>query len=69
MKGDWNTKKKKGCQETPTVTGKYGLGVQNAGQRQAEFCPENALVLTITFFKQYKRGPYKWTSPDGQYQN
>ena len=30
--GDWNTKV--GCQETPGVTGKFGLGVQNgAGQR------------------------------------
>ena len=31
--GDWNAKV--GSQETPGVTGKYGLGVQNeAGQRQ-----------------------------------
>ena len=31
--GDWNTKV--GSQETPGVTGKFGLGVQNeAGQRQ-----------------------------------
>ena len=30
--GDWNAKG--GCQETPGVTGKFGLGVQNeAGQR------------------------------------
>ena len=30
--GDWNAKV--GCQETPQVTGKFGLGVQNeAGQR------------------------------------
>ena len=35
--GDWNAKV--GSQETPGVTGKFGLGVQNeAGQRQAEFC-------------------------------
>ena len=31
--GDWNTKV--GSQETPGVTGKFGLGMQNeAGQRQ-----------------------------------
>ena len=31
--GDWNAKV--GSQETPGVTGKFGLGVQNeAGQRQ-----------------------------------
>ena len=33
-------------QETPGVTGKFGLGVQKeAGQRLTEFCQENALVL------------------------
>ena len=36
--GDWNAKV--GSQETPGVTGKFGLGVQNkAGQRRTEFCP------------------------------
>ena len=35
--GDWNAKL--GGQETPGVTGKFGLGVQNeAGQRLREFC-------------------------------
>ena len=35
---------KKGSQETPGVTGRFGLGVQNeAGQRLTEFCQENAL--------------------------
>ena len=35
--GDWNAKV--GSQETPGVTGKFGLGVQNgAGQRLTEFC-------------------------------
>ena len=37
--GDWNAKV--GSQETPGVTGKFGLGVQNeVGQRQTEFCQE-----------------------------
>ena len=41
--GDWNTKV--GSQETPGVTGKFGLGVQNeAGQRLLEFCQVNTLV-------------------------
>ena len=43
--GDWNAKV--GSQETPGVTGKFGLGVWNeAGQRLIEFCPENVLVIT-----------------------
>ena len=33
-------------QETPGVTDKFGLGVQNeAGQRLTEFCRENSLVM------------------------
>ena len=57
-------------QETPGVTGKFGLGVQNeAGQSLTEFCQENTLVTANTFFQQYKRRLYTWTSPDGQHQN
>ena len=40
--GDWNAKV--GSQETPVVTGKFGLGIWNeAGQRLIEFCQENTL--------------------------
>ena len=45
--GDWNAKV--GSQETPGVTGKFGLGVCNeAGQRLIEFCQENTLVIPNT---------------------
>ena len=45
----WNAKV--GSQETPGVTGKFVLGVQNgAGQRLIEFCQENALVSANTLF-------------------
>ena len=48
--GDWNAK------ETPGVTSKFGLGIQNeAGQRLIEFCQENALVIANTLFQQHKR--------------
>ena len=66
--GDWNAKV--GSQETPGVTGIFGLGVQNeAGQRLIEFCQENALVTANTIFQQHKRRLYTWTSPDGQHRN
>ena len=66
--GDWNTKV--GSQETPGVTGKFGLGMWNeAGQRLIEFCQENALVIANTLFQQHKRRLYTWTSPDGQHRN
>ena len=63
--GDWNAKV--GRQETPGVTGRFGLGVWNeAGQRLIEFCQENTLVITNTIFQQHKRRLYTWTSPDDQ---
>ena len=66
--GDWNAKV--GSQETPGVTGKFGLEVQNeAGQRLIEFFYENTLVIANTLFQQHKRRLYTWTSPDGQHQN
>ena len=66
--GDWNAKV--GSQETPGVTGKFGLGVQNeAEQRLIEFCQENILVIANTLFQQHKRRLYTWTSPDGQNEN
>ena len=57
MIGNWNVKL--GSQETPRVTGKFGLGIQNeAGQRLIEFCQENALVIANTLFQQHKRRLY-----------
>ena len=59
--GDGNAKV--GSQETPGVTGKFGLGIQNeAGQRLRDFCQENTLVIANTLFQQHKRRLYTWTS-------
>ena len=56
--GDWNAKV--GSQETPGVTGKFGLEVQNkAGQRQTEFCQDNALVIANTLFQQQKGSTHR----------
>ena len=45
--GDRNAKV--GSQDTPGVTGKFGLGRWNeAGQRLIEFCQENVLVIANT---------------------
>ena len=66
--GDWNTKV--GSQETPGVSGKFGLGIRKeAGQRLIEFFQENVLVIANTLFQQHKRRLYTWTSPDSQHQN
>ena len=64
--GDWNAKV--GSQETPGVTGKFGLGIQNeAGQRLIEFCQENALVIANTLFQQHEKTLHmditRWSIP------
>ena len=60
--GDWNAKV--GSQETPGITGKFGLRVQNeAGQRLIEFCQENTLVIANTLLQQHKRRLHR-ASPD-----
>ena len=61
--GDWNAKV--GSQETPGVTGKFGLGVEDKTVK--EFCQRNALVIANTLFQQHKRRLDTWTSTDGQY--
>ena len=63
--GEWNVKV--GSQETPGVTGKFGLGIRNeAGQRLIEFCQENALVkhpLPTTQGKTLYMDMTRWSTP------
>ena len=66
--GDWNAKVE--SQETPGITGKFSLGVQNeTSQRLIEFCQENALVIANSLFEQHKRRLYRvmditrWSTP------
>ena len=64
--GAWNAKVD--SQETPGVTGKFGIGVRNeAGQRLIEFCQENALVIANTLFQRRKRRLHmditRWSTP------
>ena len=64
--GDWNAKV--GSQETPGVTGKFSLGVQNeAGKRLIEFCQENTLVIAIPSSKTQEKTLHmditRWSIP------
>ena len=64
--GDWNAKV--GSQETPGITGTFGLGVRNeVGQRLIEFCQESSLVIANTLFQQHKRRLYTCTSQNGRH--
>ena len=48
--------KSRKSRDTPGVTGKFGLGVQNeAGQRLTAFCQENTVFIANTFSQQHKR--------------
>ena len=61
---DWNSKV--GSQETPGVTGKFGLGVCNeAGQRLIEFRQENTLVIANTNNTRENsiHGHHRWSTP------
>ena len=64
--GDRNAKV--GIQETPGVTGKFGLEIQNeAGKRLIECCQENALVIANTLFQQQDKTVHmditRWSTP------
>ena len=64
--GDWNAKV--GSQETPGITGKFGLEIRNEGQRLTSLPRERTGHSKHLFQKQKKR-LYTWTSPDGQQWN
>ena len=63
MIGDWNAKV--GSQETPGVTGKFGLGTRNEAGQRLRVLPRKCTghskhpLPTIQF--------YTWTSPDVQH--
>ena len=65
--GDWNAKV--GSQETPGVTGKFGLGIQNeAGQRLTEFCKKKCTghskhPLPTTQEKTVHMDITRWSTP------
>ena len=58
---DWNAKV--GSQETPGVTGKFGLGIWNeARQRLIEFCPDKH-PLPTTQEKTLYMDMTRWSTP------
>ena len=65
--GDWNAKV--GSQETPGVTGKFGLGVWNeGGQRLIEFCQKKCTghgkhLLPTTQEKTLYMDITRWSTP------
>ena len=64
IRGGWNAKV--GSQETPGLTGKFGLGVQNeAGQTNRVFTGENTGHIKHPLPTTQEK-THTWTSADGQ---
>ena len=60
--GDWNAVVGEGKEEK--CVGEFGLGQKNErGQRLIEFCNQQQLMVTNTWFKQDKRRRYTWKAP------
>ena len=60
--GDWNAVV--GEQKEENCVGEFGLGKRNdRGQRLIEFCKQQKMVVTNTYFKQEKRRRYTWKAP------
>lgn len=60
--GDMNAKV--GRREVKGIVGKYGLEDRNdRGDRLVQFCQEQDLVITNTYFQLLPRRLYTWTSP------
>ena len=60
--GDWNASVGEGGEEN--YIGKYGLGKRNdRGQKLVEFCKQQKLLVTNTWFQQEKRRRYTWKAP------
>ncbi|KAJ2952534.1 hypothetical protein O0L34_g6852 [Tuta absoluta] len=60
--GDFNSKVGEGTVQD--IVDGYGLGVRNdRGDRLVQFCQEEQLVVTNTYFKLPPRRLYTWTSP------
>ncbi|XP_041107422.1 craniofacial development protein 2-like [Polyodon spathula] len=66
--GDFNAKV--GSHEEVNIIGRCGLGERNdAGDHLVQFCHENHLRVSNTWFIQPKRHLYTWTAPNGQHCN
>uniref|UniRef100_A0A8D8YDR6 Craniofacial development protein 2 n=1 Tax=Cacopsylla melanoneura TaxID=428564 RepID=A0A8D8YDR6_9HEMI len=66
--GDFNSKV--GKQRRGDTMGPYGTGkINDRGENFINFCIENDLVITNTWFEQKETARYTWTAPGGRLRN
>ena len=66
--GDLNAKIGKG--KVDDIVGEYGLGERNErGDRLLQFCQENNMIITNTFYQHPNRNLYTWKSPGDRHRN
>ena len=64
--GDWNAKVGSDNTGREHVMGKHGIGtINDNGERLADFCEENNLLIGGTLFQHKHIHKTTWTSPDG----
>ncbi|KAI5742924.1 hypothetical protein M8J77_012730 [Diaphorina citri] len=68
LMGDFNAKV--GDERVHNVVGPYGLGnINSAGEDLVNFCEENNLFVSNTWFDQKQSARHTWISPNGIYKN
>ncbi|XP_072025129.1 craniofacial development protein 2-like [Amphiura filiformis] len=69
--GDFNSKVGTDWESWNGILGKFGYGESNErGERLLNFCAQNDLCISNTFFKQKKESrEWTWESPDGKTKN
>lgn len=68
--GDWNAKVGTDHDTWPDTIGKYGFGEANErGEKLLEFCCENQLCITNTYYQHKASRKWTWSHPNGNSNN
>ncbi|KAG1668804.1 Craniofacial development protein 2 [Nymphon striatum] len=66
--GDFNAKV--GAGKEQQIIGPYGIGIRNEnGEKLVDFCKQQKLIATNTWFEQKESSRHTWISPDGNTKN
>ena len=70
LMGDWNAKVRTNRETWHGTIGRHGYGDMNErGERLLEFCSENQLCITNTYFQHKPSRKWTWSHPNGRSKN